>query len=85
MDVPDGGLIYCEMRMTLPVSGPQGPGVAGQTLFTLTYSEPSGPMAGLFGKLSPYTKVEIAPVGVSLTIEPEAGLGNGVPLKMLTK
>ena len=73
------------MRTTLPVAGPQGPGVAGQTLFTLTYSEPSGPTAGLFGKLSPDTTVEMTPAGVSLRIEPEAGLGNGVPLKMLTK
>ena len=77
--------VYGEMRMTLPVSGPQGPGVAGQTLFTLTYSAPSDPIASLFGKLSPDTTVEIAPAGVSLRIEPEVGPGNGVPVKRLTK
>ena len=44
-----------------------------------------GPTAGLFGKLSPDTTVEMTPAAVSLRIEPEAGLGNGVPLKMLTK
>lgn len=44
-------LIYCEMRTTLPVAGAHGPGVAGQTLFTLTYSEP-GEAAYRLGPLS---------------------------------
>jgi hypothetical protein len=39
----------------------------------------------LFGKLRFVTTGESAPVGDSFHSEPEPGLGNGVPLKMLTK